>query len=66
MITLIFKTYLYILSGIGIALLAIFLLGCYFIWRIFMHPARHANLSLIAGDDMIATQFDLARAYFET
>jgi FimV-like protein len=81
MISLIFKSYFAILLSIGVGTLAIFILGLYLIFRPQRRStSRHVasvkpqtkivvtshDISAIAGDDVIATQLDLARAYIET
>ncbi len=74
MITLIIKSYFAILLSVGIGSLCLFILGLYFIFRktksnTLPHPNEGQSvndLSAIAGDDVIATQLDLARAYIET
>lgn len=68
MITLIIKSYFAILLSIGISALMVFAVGLYFILR---NPARPMSRDKmfyagIAGDDVVATQLDLARAYIET
>lgn len=75
MILLIIKSYLTILLVIGISSLSILLVGLYWIFK---KPSSaianvqtpvnesHDDFAAIAGDDRIATQLDLARAYIET
>lgn len=83
MISLLIKSYLIILLSVGIGSVLLFIVGLYFILKIFV-PSQHkkakANMSsltmsnniaphdfnAIAGEDLIATQLDLARAYIET
>ena len=67
MITLIFKSYIVIFLTVGIGCFAIFLLGLYWIFNT-APPSIEAvtDFASIAGDDIIATQLDLARAYIET
>jgi FimV-like protein len=76
MISLILKCYLSILLSVGIVSLLIFILGLYLIFRKSSpKQTRQTNpraaeslqdLSAIAGEDVITTQLDLARAYIET
>jgi FimV-like protein len=69
MIYLLIKSYLLVLSAIALGAMLLFTLG---LWRIFkkasVSTSRHdlEDLSAIAGDDVLATQLDLARAYIET
>jgi FimV-like protein len=76
MIYLILKSYLVILLSIGFGALSLFIVGLYFIFKKndkaksmeACHDLSHlakADLSAIAGDDLITTQLDLARAYLE-
>lgn len=78
MISLLIKSYLTLLVSVGAGSLLLFVLGLYFIFK---RPrasvaavveikadaflADH-DLSAIAGDDVFATQLDLALAYIET
>ena len=67
MITLLFKSYFAVLITTGLACVAILLAGIYSIFRI--NTPKHSpsnDLSSIAGDDVLSTQLDLARAYLET
>lgn len=70
MISLILKCYLSILLSVGTGSLLIFIMGLYLIFR--RKPASKEttknveDLSAIAGEDVITTQLDLARAYLET
>jgi FimV-like protein len=66
-IELFIKTYAHVLWMTGLFFCLTFLLGCYWI----IHRAgRQAevgpDLSSIAGEDVVSTQLDLARAYIET
>jgi len=80
MIYLIIKSYLAILLSVGTGSILIFIVGLYFIFRrskskliTTIVTAEHSHqsgftndLTAIAGDDIMATQLDLARAYIET
>jgi FimV-like protein len=74
MISLIINSYFVILLSIGIASICVFSLGLYCILRKIRSSSventdknRLADdLSAIAGDDVMITQLDLARAYIET
>lgn len=70
MIILLIKSYFIILLSIGLFSVTIFLLGLYFILKKSTLGESKTNfnkdITAIAGDDIIATQFDLARAYIET
>lgn len=78
MILTILKSYFVLLLSIGIGSFFIFILGLYLIFRKpsmrkeavtdMAMDADHFShhLSSIAGDDIITTQLDLARAYLET
>lgn len=71
MISLIIKSYFSILLSIGIGSLLVLISGSYLIFRSpkkdkAMPVLDEAELNAIAGDDVIATQLDLARAYIET
>ena len=73
MIISIIKSYLPLLLSISAGSLFIFLTGLYFIFK---KPAAkktsssiktmETDFSAFAGDDIIGTQLDLARAYIET
>lgn len=76
MITLIIKSYFTLLLSIGLGALFVLVIGLYFIFR-HTQPAKETNiiplpedlsvdLTAIAGDDVMTTQLDLARAYIET
>jgi FimV-like protein len=81
MITQIIKSYLTILISIGSLSLLFFLLGLFWIVKFFSKSqqtqsaiaSHHApfmpnsipDVTAISGDDVIATQLDLARAYLE-
>lgn len=65
MISIILKSYLTIFLAVGIGSLLIFVSGVYFIFSRGA-PKTAAPLEAIAGDDLVATQLDLARAYIET
>jgi FimV-like protein len=69
MITSILNSYLPLLLFIALGSLFIFILGLYFILKPESTSSQHEDLqhlSAIAGDDLITTQLDLARAYIET
>lgn len=87
LLSIIVKSYYSILLYIGGAALALFLLGLYFIYKMYRPSKAQASsmvlnltaqptgsvlpdtahdVSAIAGDDPMATQLDLARAYIET
>jgi len=70
MILSILKSYLILLLSVGMGSLCIFLGGLYLIFRKSPTAAKSfaaiSDLSAIAGDDVINTQLDLARAYIET
>jgi FimV-like protein len=77
MIIQIIKIYLSLILSIGITSIFIFITGLYFILRkpsgekkIKNPTTKESNhlhdLTLIAGEDVITTQLDLARAYIET
>jgi len=73
MITLILKSYFVLLLSVSIGSILVFILGLFFIFRtpkptldIPKDNQSLDDLSAIAGDDVIATQLDLARAYIET
>jgi len=89
MITLLIKSYLSLLIGIGAGAALILIAGIYLIVKLFAAPkvtpssqapisiaankqfAPQQNLTMtdmaaIAGDDVLSTQLDLARAYLET
>lgn len=68
MISFILKSYLDILLVVGIGSLLLFVGGLYFIFgRTSEQPVMAVNgLDAIAGEDLVATQLDLARAYIET
>ncbi len=76
-ISLIVKSYLAILLSVAAGSLFAFILGLYFIFRKKKIAPRevvsttnkleeHDDVAAIAGDDLLATQLDLARAYIET
>lgn len=66
--SLIIKSYSHIILMIGAISLVLFSLGL----RVILKPARlrdqqtFDDFNAIAGDDVFATQLDLARAYLET
>lgn len=68
--TLILKAYSNTLYSVGGLALVCFMSGLIYIMRFFRESdAREAltqEMSAIAGDDVMATQLDLARAYLET
>lgn len=74
MITLIIKSYFFILLSVGMGSIFIFIIGLYFILKFYSKNPTPINdnskisndLSAIAGEDLLATQLDLARAYIET
>lgn len=73
MITLIIKSYLAILLPVGIGSLLMLVAGFYWILKknssapqIELASYTVSDLHAIAGDDVMATQLDLARAYIET
>jgi FimV-like protein len=80
MMTLITKQYFNILMGIGISSLLILILGMLGLFWLFKdkksvtkksivvteYTEHTSDISAIAGDDVVATQLDLARAYIET
>lgn len=72
MITLIIKSYLSILLSIGGSALFVFLLGLFFIFKKpaqkqpKQSEAKQMDFTEIAGEDVITTQLDLARAFLET
>ena len=77
MIDIILTSYRALIVSIGAAALLLFLLGSWLILRTtWKMPASEEStsqdllatqdLAAIAGDDVIATQLDLARAYIET
>lgn len=75
MILLIIKSYLPLLLSVGFASIFMLAIGLYLIFK---KPAEKnpfvsqdiaeniRDLSAIAGDDLMTTQLDLARAYIET
>lgn len=80
MILSILKPYSTLLLSIGMSSLLLFVLGLYFILRkpaskpvacatatmpLATTPADLQNLTAIAGEDVLTTQLDLARAYIE-
>lgn len=76
MITLLIKSYLTILLPVAIGSALLFIAGL--CWIIGKNPAKNPikkaatlhytanDLTAITGDDVFATQLDLARAYIET
>src|SRR5579864_5975015 len=80
MIALIIKSYLTVLLSVAAGAVLLFVTGLYFIFRKQTSVAVSApnnpvkipvnvtanDMQAIAGDDVIATQLDLARAYIET
>jgi FimV-like protein len=71
MITLLIKSYLTLFISIGLASILILSMGIYWIYQSFQPQAdankhHHSDYEAIAGDDIISTQLDLARAYIET
>jgi FimV-like protein len=79
MITAIIQSYYSLFLTVGIAAIFFFLLGVYFILKL-SSPTKKAepafaqtafsfhpqDFSAIAGDDVLSTQLDLARAYIES
>lgn len=76
MISLIIKSYITILLAVGGGSAFILLLGFYLIFKqprskkavaaLAVQDVDSVDFSAIAGDDVITTQLDLARAYIET
>jgi len=75
MIYLIIKSYLAVFVSIALVSISLLFAGLYFIFRTVPRasaasasktPVEVDDLSAIAGEDLIATQMDLARAYIET
>jgi FimV-like protein len=67
MIALIIKSYALIFLSVGVGCLCLFLIGLYWIFRTSTPSLQNeSDLTSIAGDDIISTQLDLARAYIET
>lgn len=82
MITLIIKSYLMTMLAVLVGSLGLFFTGLYFIFKtnkpakktqpepkskpISPVTITSNDITAIAGDDVIATQLDLARAYIET
>lgn len=67
MLELILKSYSTIFWSVGIGSLLILFAGLYWIFSEESPSLQDdADLSSIAGDDVISTQLDLARAYIET
>jgi len=66
MILFILKSYFSLFLSVGIVCLSIFLIGLYFILRpTHQNAEKVTDLTAIAGDDIVTTQLDLARAYIE-
>lgn len=69
MIYLLIKSYHDILLLTGISAICAFFLGIYFILRKMKsssHSSSDDDFFAIAGEDVMVTQLDLARAYIET
>lgn len=77
MVDIILASYRTLIFSIGAAALLLFIVGAWLILRTtWQEPAMETaesvdlppsqDLTAIAGDDVIATQLDLARAYIET
>ena len=82
MIALIIKSYLTILLSVGGGSLLLFILGIYTIFKAFAKtperpqktainvtmpdPGPIQDVTAIAGEDVLATKLDLARAFIET
>lgn len=68
--SLLLTSYSQLLMIVGGFAFLLFLLGVYFILRAYRtaktEAAIQAEMQPIAGDDVVATQLDLARAYLET
>src|SRR3989344_4351222 len=69
-LSLLLTSYSQLLMIVGGFAFLLFLLGVYFILRAYRtaqtEAAIQAEMQPIAGDDVVATQLDLARAYLET
>lgn len=72
MIYLFIKSFLPLFIAITVGSLLIFLIGLYYIYISCFHStkasdesAHNKDIAAIAGDNLIATQLDLARAYIE-
>jgi FimV-like protein len=66
-IELFLKTYAHVLWMVGLFFCITFLSGCYWIiHRAGRQTGAGPDLSAIAGEDVVSTQLDLARAYIET
>jgi FimV-like protein len=69
MMELIVRSYSTELFDIGTCAFLLFLIGSFFILRVLLFNKKKAlnaeDLGAIAGDDVMATQLDLARAYLE-
>lgn len=72
LLTAIFQSYMTVIIPIVVCALWAFFIGVYFILRqpsqskMALSQAGVHDITAIAGDDMISTQLDLARAYIET
>lgn len=78
MMQLIVKSYFNILFAVSASCISVFLLGIYFILRQNFNGTTDASsqrsqgtlenvdVNAIAGDDLIATQLDLAKAFIES
>jgi len=74
MFSLIIKSYLTLFLSISVFSIILFFVGIFWIYKIFIKSSASEkkelstiqDLSTIAGDDILATQLDLARAYMET
>lgn len=75
MMLIIIQHYFTLLLSVGLSCLCLFLIGLYWIVRIYHQPRSVSTVEqnmmseavmAIAGNDVIATQLDLAFAYIET
>jgi FimV-like protein len=67
MISIILKSYFSIILSIALGSLFVFSLGLYWIYHSFKSDNNiNDDYNAIAGDDVLATQLDLARAFIET
>lgn len=69
-ISMLFASYTHLFFLVGGVASLVFVVGLYFIFHRYrdslQHAAIHDEMMPIAGEDVIATQLDLARAYLET
>lgn len=68
MITAIINSHFTLFLSLGLVALFIFVLGLYLIFRnpVQENKEEQVDVTAIAGDDVITTQLDLAKAYIET